>query len=171
MSNGGKTFFLNENPYFLLRIWKEREILRQKRPVEKWFLWPWKGKKLRLNVWETTRCPFSKLSWFFDTFFDTLSLLFSLSRNNGMNVVSSVFFGVLSCREFPLPLTIATRVTNSHRVTVLSALHWLEDKKPQRKQNLLRPTRCFWVTLKVRTKCLFLVTSHREVTLSRLSLL
>ena len=30
-----------------------------------------------------------------------------------------------------------------------------DKKAPQRKQNLLRPRRCFWVTLKVRTKCLF----------------
>ena len=44
-------------------------------------------------------------------------------------------------------------------------------KAPQRKQNLLRPRRRFWVTLKVRTKCLYFVTSHREETLSRLSLL
>ena len=33
--------------------------------MEKWFLWPCKGKKLRSNVWETTRCPFSELAWFF----------------------------------------------------------------------------------------------------------
>ena len=57
---------LNENPYFWLRIWKEREISRQTWPVEKWNLWPWKGKKLRSNVWETTRYPFSELSWFFE---------------------------------------------------------------------------------------------------------
>ena len=44
-----------------------------------------------------------------------------------MEVESSVSFGVLSCREFALPLTIATSVTISHRVTVRSALHWLED--------------------------------------------
>ena len=44
-------------------------------------------------------------------------------------------------------------------------------KAHQRKQNFLGPRRCFWVTLKVRTKCLFFVSSHREVTLSRLSLL
>ena len=31
--------------------------------MEKWFFWPWKGKKLRSNVWETTRCPFSELPW------------------------------------------------------------------------------------------------------------
>ena len=31
----------------------------------KWFLWPWKGKKLRSNVWETIRCPFSELSLLF----------------------------------------------------------------------------------------------------------
>ena len=43
-----------------------------------------------------------------------------------------------------------------------------DKKAPQRRQNLLRPRRCFWVTQKVRTKCLFFVTSHREVTLSRL---
>ena len=49
-SNRGKTLFLNEHPYLWLRIWKEREISRQKWPVEKWFLWPWKGKKLRSNV-------------------------------------------------------------------------------------------------------------------------
>ena len=64
-SNGGKTLFLDENPYFWLRIWKEREISHKKWPVEKWFLWPGKGKKLRSNVWETTRCTVSELSWFF----------------------------------------------------------------------------------------------------------
>ena len=64
-SNGGKTLFLKDNPYFWLRIWKEREISRQKWPVEKYFLWPWKGKKLRSNDWKKTRCLFSKLSWFF----------------------------------------------------------------------------------------------------------
>ena len=36
---------------------------------------------------------------------DTLSLLLALPRNNGVDVVSSVSFGVLSYREFPLPLT------------------------------------------------------------------
>ena len=36
-----------------------------KMTVEKWLLWPWKGKKLRPNIWETTRCPFSEFSWFF----------------------------------------------------------------------------------------------------------
>ena len=34
---------------------------------------------------------------------DTLSLLLALPRNNGADVVSSVSFGVRSCREFPLP--------------------------------------------------------------------
>ena len=34
-----------------------------------------------------------------------------------------------------------------------------DKKAPQRKQNLLRPRRCFWVTLKVRPKCLFFVTT------------
>ena len=62
MSNEGKTLFLNENPYFWLLIWNEREISRQKWPVEKWFLRHWKGKKLRSNVWETTRCPVSELT-------------------------------------------------------------------------------------------------------------
>ena len=64
-SNEGKTLFLNEISYFWLRIWKERKISRQKLPAEKWFLWLWKGKKLRSNVWETTRYPFPELSWFF----------------------------------------------------------------------------------------------------------
>ena len=31
-----------------------------------------------------------------------------------------------------------------------------EKKTPQRKQTLLSPRHCFWVTLKVRTKCLFM---------------
>ena len=78
------TFFLNEKAYFWLRLWKEREISHQKWPEEKWFLWPWKGKNLRSNVWETTRCPFSELSWFFginkqtnhrEVILSTLSLL------------------------------------------------------------------------------------------------
>ena len=58
---------------------------------------------------------------------DGLSLLLALPRNNGVDVVSSVSFGVLPCRGFPLPLTIPTSVPISHGVTVRSALHWLED--------------------------------------------
>ena len=33
-SNGGKTLFLDENPCFWLRIWKERKISRHEWPVE-----------------------------------------------------------------------------------------------------------------------------------------
>ena len=151
---------------FLLRIWKEQEISRQKWLVEKWFLWTWKGKKLRSNVWETTRCPLFELSWFFgvnkrsrcftkvdemvrskdlqvnfqgdlkvktiflrlnsvDCYHNTLpNTPRQLPRNNGMDVVSSVSFGVLSCREFPLPLTIATSVTISHGVTNHREVTW-----------------------------------------------
>ena len=121
-SNVDKTLFLNENPYFLLLIWKEREISRQKWPAEKWFLWSWKGKKWTPNVWETTRCPFSEFSWFF-----------------GVNK---------RLRRF-------TKGDETPETWEASGTH--DKKAPQMKQNLLRPRCCFWVTLKLWTKCLFVL--------------
>ena len=56
--NGGKTLFFNENPYFWLRIWKEREISRQKSPVGKMVVVALERKKMKVNCLRNDSMPF-----------------------------------------------------------------------------------------------------------------
>ena len=112
---------------------------------------------------------------------DLESLRSHLSRNFAENCgrfwktstfVSSSQWRALRTFTPWLIVTLVAMVTGKMTPVNLPPEMWeargSHDKKAsQRKQNLLRPHRCFWVTLKVRTKCLFFVTSHREVTLSR----
>ena len=115
---GKKTFEMlhksrwNVKVYITLTIMTRRSILKV----------TWRSRQFFLN-W--TLCPdnffFSRLQavsyksynldditclWLFTNKKDTLSLLLALLRNKGVDVVSSVSFGVHSCREFPLALTL-----------------------------------------------------------------
>ena len=79
---------------------------------------------------------------------DTLSLLLALPRNNGVGVVSSVSFGVLSCREFPR----------------LSSFGWLINVSPLASQHCYQ---CYNQPRSNCLKCSLLAWKHKPRCLSK----